>query len=636
MHKILGFTALIFLVIVSGCRDMAVGRGETDYSPVTVETISRGAVLRLDEAFLIDYKINESSLIPDKLIITVTDSSGKVVFERSIEEGVSDELSQDVQPAGAFPEGIYTLRLDFYSDEEIFYTETREFFVSSVAYDINSITSYPPVLYPGGGGLFYADTEDGNSGCWLRWVLDGEVIAEGDSSEGYSSIEIEAPAAEGVYNLSLELFPFSPGRGTSYDFESVIKKEIPLYINKKQKSGVNEFGPDANFSNIFHFRGNLINSAEAADVKSLEYYGNPELSVKNGILGYYLDKASSLNSDQILVPVPDKSFDAFSVMLSLIPYNLPEFGSDEIFFAGSDEGSYSVSINVFPDGSLAAEIVIAGDTYSHRSAGPLLEAGRYSSISLRVDPDEYGVGLIWYIDGVPEQDAGYFLLSPDDLSWKSFSFDREGAVTRIFGGGGFDGLIDEFGIYPGEADPKQYWRAMELEYGKSLIYAEGFDGESEDLTLSDGVYIKDSSLYIGPDSYADFPPVFPGFEELSFRIVVSGGQGDAEAVFYVDSDSSEIVRVPLVVNNASKANKKAEYSDIEFSLIFDVDSIGLGADPLPNKELTAVGDFKSIGYRIINNNDSETLEIKSILITRKRVSITDNEINIPSGKNINS
>jgi hypothetical protein len=69
--------------------------------------------------------------------------------------------------------------------------ETREFFVVSSISQIKSVNSYPPVLYPGGSGLFHADIESFDSNSWLRWTLDGENIAETVKRELKEELDID-------------------------------------------------------------------------------------------------------------------------------------------------------------------------------------------------------------------------------------------------------------------------------------------------------------------------------------------------------------------------------------------------------------------------------------------------------------
>ncbi len=636
MRKSLFFTGFIFLIIISGCSDLTSGQQALNDEPVVIETIARGEILQPGESIPVEYILNETETPPDKLVITVTDQVGNIVFEETFEEDPLPEWIPEIETEQGFTDGLYSLRMDFYTGDELFFSETREFFITAAVRSIVSITSYPPVLYPGGGGLFYADIDGSEEDCWLRWMLDGEKIAEGTVTDGYRSIEIEAPDTEGVYNLSLEVFPFEPPEG-GYAFKSILKKEIPLYINKQQKAGVNEFGPANEFSSLFHFRGSYLDSAGADLDKTdeLSPVGNPELSVKDGLFGYYMTRQTGFKTESLMIPAGNGELQSFSVMMSMIPYDLPgdsfSDNPDEIFYTGFSDGSLEVSAGVFPDGRMKGEIAVGGERFSLYSEAPLLSEDVYSSVSFAVKPDEEKLVLAWYLDGVPESEMSYYPEPGVKASWTDLKLSEKPAESRILGGNGTSGLMDEFGVYRGAIDPEQFRRAMEYEYGKFLMYAEGFDGRTDDLGFSDqNVFTENSRLVIGPGSSVDFPPIFPGYEEVVFMIETSGaGSQHADAVFYIDRETSGII-------NARLDDEIKKSDGISFSLIFTTDAVSL--DGLDNQSIGTglTGDFSGIGFRIVNNDQQQMLELESILIIRKNINVTENKVNIPAGKTIRS
>ena len=251
MRKLLFYTILILLVILTGCSDFSSPNTDPGEQAVEIETLSRGDIIQAGESIDIEYTINESETPVNRLNIVITGPDSEIIEDMEIEEEPLSGWVNPVELDESAKQGLYSIRFDFYSDEEVIFSEIREFFIAPAIGGIRSIASYPPVLYPGGGGLFHAETDAGCDDCWLRWSLDDDVIAEGAGSDGYGSIEIKAPDSEGVYNLSLELFPFAPAESGGYDFGSSIRKEIPLYVNTEQKSGVNEFEDSDGFFSLF-------------------------------------------------------------------------------------------------------------------------------------------------------------------------------------------------------------------------------------------------------------------------------------------------------------------------------------------------------------------------------------------------
>ncbi|MBI9107632.1 MAG: hypothetical protein JEZ04_12870 [Spirochaetales bacterium] len=626
------FIIIIILIILSGCSDPSVGGGSSfEKEPVEITTLARGEILHAADYLEIEYRINDQGVLLNKLVITVTDSENVVINELVIEEEPLTEWVPPIEIDEGLPNGSYRLLLSFYREDELYYSEQREFFISDASYYIRSITSYPPVLYPGGGGLFYADIECPLEHCWLRWSLDGKQIASGMKKDGYQSIMIDAPKNEGVYELNLEVFPFPPEDRAGYDYKSTVIKSIPVYVNTNQKSGVNEFGPKEDFYSLFHFRGNLINSADAglSGPEAFSAIGKPSLSVRNGVFGYSLNNSSGFKSDKLILPVEDGILKSFSLMFSVIPWNLsglqPSSAPGGLFYSGSADGSFYLAVDALPDGQLSAVFAFGGEEYQIYSGLPLIAEDVYSSIGLAVYPEDNRLNLVWYRDGVPVAEENLTAERTSGVpAWQEVETVDIIWETRFAGTGGFEGLVDELGIYyqrltDGIAvDPDQYRRSMELEYGKFLMYAEGFDGEPEGLIVDgQNVKIDGSRMIIAPGSFAAFPPIYPGYEEIIFTVAIAGTSTKAmEVVFYPDGQSGEIVRVDL-------SDETDGVLPVNFSLIFSTETVSVGETEAQDGETGFSGDFGGIVYRLINNDEAVDLEIESVLIIRKNINVSE-------------
>ena len=646
MRKIAFFTIFIILIILSGCNDISPGRSDAGSVPVDISTVVRGEILQPGDEIEIEYTFEETDSEPDRLEIRLSGPDGLILREITVIEQPLIGWVPPIVLEETAAEGMYSAQFDFFIGEDLFYSEQREFFISSSVNAVKSINSYPPFLYPGGRGLFYADTDCSGDGCWLRWTLDGDVIAEGTALEGYGSIEIEAPGVEGVYDLSLEVFPFAPPAEGSYAFESTIKKNVPLYVNTEQKSGVTEFGPSDDFYTLFHFRGSYYNSADAdlSEITALNPVGQPRLAVRNGLFGYYLDAASGFETGRLMVPVEKGRLEPFSFMMSIIPY-APVSGN--LFYSGNSDGSFYISGDALSDGRLNATVYIDGRTWSLSSNEPMLSENVYSSVSLSVRPGEEELGLIWYLNGIPVSEAVYPVPEGGDIPWFNIDSGEGKMNSSLFGSGTLECLVDEVGVYHDRlsdgtgVDPGQYRRAMELEYGKFLMYAEGFDGKADSLNLKgEDILIDGSRLLIAPGASVEFPPIYPGYEEVVFRMELAGlSTGKGRTVFYADSDSSEIVSVEF-------SDETLEGNSVRFSLIFSADSVGVDGTVNQDGETGFEGDFSAVGFKIINHDIEKTLEIESILITRKNINISENNIvnpgvlmnigTLPTGKYIRS
>ncbi|MDC7228368.1 MAG: hypothetical protein PQJ61_16515 [Spirochaetales bacterium] len=622
MRKLLFYTTLALLVALSGCTEFSSsGTGAEDLA-VELETVARGDVVQPGGSIELEYSFLETGEIVNILNIVLTGPDSEVIEEIQIEEEPLPGWAEPIELPEDADEGLYSLRFDFYSDEELFYTEEREFFVSVPMGGIRRIESYPPVLYPGGGGLFNAEIDCSMDKCWLRWSLDDEVISAGAAADGFESIEIVAPDEEGVYELKLEVFPFQPQDEEDYDFESGIIREIPLYVNREQKSGVNEFESAEDFHSLFHFRGNLINSADTGltGVEELIPSGRPVLSVRSGTFGYYLDSFSAFEADSFMLPVSDGVLQSFSLMMSMIPFGLESSGEEsaELFYTESLDGT-SFFAGLFPDGRITAELKTEDGVFEFTSPEPVVFENIYTSTALSVQIEESGLTVTLYVDGILLAESVYYFDNDTALMINSGNEELSG-FTRL--GTEVEMLLDEAGVYYSQKlggaviDPLQFRRAMEMEYGKFLMYAEGFDGDISELIVSSAeTRIENSSLIIPPLSDVEFPFLYPGYEELEFRIVTGGlAEGDAEAVFFVDGFQDDIAEVDF--GSIIESNGL-----VSFSLIFLKDSVNLAGS---GDEAVFAGDFSGVGYRIRNNSPETVIEIKSILVIRKNISVSDN------------
>jgi hypothetical protein len=208
--------------------------------------------------------------------------------------------------------------------------------------------------------------------------------------------------------------------------------------------------------------------------------------------------------------------------------------------------------------------------------------------------------------------------------WQSVDLAGHAFTTRFAGIGGFEGLVDELGVYSLQSDdgaavdPEQYSRSMELEYGKFLMYAEGFDGESDALFLhEESAAINESTLVIKPGGHVDFPPIFPGYEEIVFTLTLADSSTrDFEIVFNPDGQDDEIVRVDLL-------SETEDLQPIIFSLIFSSDTVIVGETEEQDGETGFAGDFGGIVYRLINVDEAFDLEIESVTVIRKSINVSN-------------
>ena len=112
-----------------------------------------------------------------------------------------------------------------------------------------------------------------------------------------------------------------------------------------------------------------------------------------------------------------------------------------------------------------------------------------------------------------------------------------------------------------------------------------------------------------------------------FRIEIDDAySGNGEAVFYVDGEGTLITAVDF-------SSSPAFENMLEFSLIFDQDSISISADGGQMGETGFSDDFSGVGYSIKNNSAEDNLVIESILVVRKHIRSTE-QLSEVSGKQL--
>ena len=144
--------------------------------------------------------------------ITLLSATGESVWDEHLAGPVVNEEFHLQFPD--LPPGQY--RLEIIVLEEGTQVERRVTTIFSVSERprITGIASFPPLITASSPVLLSADLATGEgTDPWLRWTWRGKTIAQGSASSGTASVLWTAPADEGVYTVTLELFPAAPPRG---------------------------------------------------------------------------------------------------------------------------------------------------------------------------------------------------------------------------------------------------------------------------------------------------------------------------------------------------------------------------------------------------------------------------------------
>ncbi len=578
-------------------------------SEASLTTVSPGTIAVAGDQFPLTLKYNAGVVTPKDLKVEILNSAGTVLQSGDIQGIDFTAPLPPVQLPNLTP-GTYTMQLTLYDgNNQIITQSTVEFFFANGPYSLQGIASYPPTISPGGTGVVSATlaVPDG-SNPYLRWTMGGKTLDAGYLQDGLDKIQWTAPSAAGVYSVTVELFPYGPSTGGSFDFTSPISMHTEIYVSDTAPSTANgELGPAADYYCLLHFGGTLQDSGALGGADTVTTVGNPQLAVNGSLFGYQLDGNSGFRTSSFPLPVASGGTLApFSVEMRL---RLDSYQFNRVFFtATQDSGSPVFQIASNDKGLLLASV---GGT--PEASGIALPIGQMETVVLSVIPEGSSLELLWFTNGQ--------LVEADSLSASPRVQSASGG-SEIAGANGFAGLIAEFGVFYRDAsgqaaiDPSVFASAMAEQYGAAFVYAEGFDGMElpSDLQFSAGVSASDlqgGSLALPAGASVTLPEQVVGEDELCFDLSLSLVPAGASGAVVFSANGSDI-------------------DTIDFGGSFDASqpfSIRLSSS---GGELTITqgsasksfqGDLSPIGIRVVNTGAAQ-FDVRSFLVFKDKVRIT--------------
>lgn len=501
----------VSILLLVGCGESGLldlyGGGEA----VVIESILPGSVIAPGDAIPVSAQADETVSDPAYLELRVEDRRGDLLL--SFEEPAADApISVATEE---LPPGYYLLivrALD--ADRNELSASEVPFFVVQQSTLIKGISAYPTAVLPKEGIVFYAELAQVSGDPYLRWSADGRTIGEGPVSQGKQLISWRVPESEGIYPVTAELFPFPPPEGEGFRFTAAERFKIEAFVSADPRTPRGELGPADAFSSLFHFRG-TFDSAGFLELGEPAIEGEPVLAVESGIFGFRFAGGDALRFDRSMIPVASGEIAPFTLHLKGI-FSEP----GRIFTVKRSRGEDFLRLGRTQSG---LTLGLNGQIYAFSLPTELFEAPRYLSLSF--DRTEEGMLLRWFLDGRLRQ--------TDRLPRQPIPGDLANALI----GGGFSGMLDEFGIYTGEdrresiSDPDLFGFAMRERYGRRLLYARGFDDSApqEGVSLGDRPTrpeIERSSLRIPAGEILDISlPALADAEgriELEFLSAVEG------------------------------------------------------------------------------------------------------------------
>jgi len=551
---------LIVLGLVSSCGDQSLFMSlNTPASDLQLTTVADGQVLTDGKGVPLTVSVQDASKAKDlEMEVTLSTPSGTTVWHnRQAVPAVNEQLY--VQPP-SMPPGQYRMDVVIYSAGETAQKKSSNFFVAAPGWRIAGIKSYPPVIASSGKVLLKADLQypDG-ADPWLRWSWKGKVIQKGALSQGLGKILWTVPADEGVYTITLEMFPAAPSADSDYSFSSSIALSTDVYVSTGGQSAGGDLGPADSYLTLLRLQATLDDAGAGAKKlgkTSASSIGSPEIvSTENGF-GYRLANGAGFSLAWMALPVDGGVLGPFTASFGV---SFDSFSaSNNLLVASTSDGSFTFTLSV--DGTThAPQAVIQGTGQSVTIpwSGPGLITGQRYLLSLSIIPQGQTLIALWYVNGD--------LVSSRTVSFAASAVRQDG-TTVIGGPGGFTGVIDEFGVFYRDsqgrpsADPGLYLRAAQRKYGQSLVFASGFEGSylPSSMALEGKATFTPGALTLPPDSALVLPGVNVAKGPVSCTLSLSPDSSRAAVLrLQWQGDSAPAADIPVTAEGGEVKLKAA-------------------------------------------------------------------------------
>ncbi|MFW6289204.1 MAG: hypothetical protein ACOC2Q_05430, partial [Spirochaetota bacterium] len=327
------FTVMAILLVFWSCSENSFLFGpEDELAQVEVHTLSAGELVQsrseIPVSITRDRVYTGDPESADRLLVELLDHEDTVLAEQSY-----GSVDQAVNlPPVSLPEladGLYRLRTSYFDGSTLVATDSTPFFIVSGHYRIVGLTSYPASSYPEADGLLRLSLDvPPASDPYLVWKINDTVVESGHLSETGATIAVLAPAAQGVFPVRVELYPFMPEGVDIASVPAPTDYTAELYVSNSPAPGRTDLVPRDSYFALYHLRGTLRDDGIRSDWFpardfTAEPFGTPRLTVRAGVFGYALDGVSGFRMAGSVWPAHDNELSPISISFRLVPDVLP-------------------------------------------------------------------------------------------------------------------------------------------------------------------------------------------------------------------------------------------------------------------------------------------------------------------------
>jgi len=452
MKRIRGGVFILILALalgLAGCsKESFFGESSVTEPEVKIITLENGTILNpaaeipISLSVSSEYQKKEVSE-PYMLFASILTSEGVEVASVTIE---NVELRTGPLPPLLPPRlegGTYNLVLTLKQGQTIVFQGKTTFFIEEGVFAVEKISMYPLSVPPVSTAIIQAILSvPSGSDPFIRWTIQGKVVQEKTLSEGGEELTWLSPEKGGVYPVRVDLFPRIPKEGETYTFSSEVSLTAQIFVSSSIGLQDTDLKPEEAHFSLFHFLGNLKDSGYRKNkliygTGNLRSIGTTNVMRKEGVFGYALDGYSGFFTAQSLLPVGGNALLPFTLRFRLRPETpvanrtwfefVTKDRAFQLLIGTSDSGTPETRLSMG-----GVEEVMHSDSVLQEGVTALVEFSLYSLENVL-----YGR---WMVNGVTEPLQRFSMEIP--------TVGEEGSTWIGLGkeGGGFIGILDEFGI----------------------------------------------------------------------------------------------------------------------------------------------------------------------------------------------
>jgi hypothetical protein len=412
------------------------------YEPVRVELLSleNGDTLKKNDDVYFKIVVDDTDTSPQTCSITLKNSLGQVMASNTLQSPeintelvLNDLINSNLQ----LPYGEYTLEFSLTSGQEILTKTECIFFYVDEDSRINGVWSYPWLIEPKDKALLIADLKTTDTqNPYIRWSQNDVVIAKGLLHDGFDQILWETPAKEGVYSISVEVFPFAPPKGRDFEFTSKTVMSAELYVSAPAKNPEQEKKKKKLFYSLFEIylrSKEKIGTTNSTLVQT--QLKKPKIVLNSDIIGFRLDGTRGFICDNFIIPIKNNLLQSFNLSVGIMPQG--EQKSKTVFYLYSEAGTFAMRYFFNEKQVPTVTMTIEGVTHTFVSEiGPLTDGTRYV-IDFSLVINDGTLKAVWRLDGKQ--------VSAAENAYSAGRINNSG-VSIIGGANGFTGIIDTLDV----------------------------------------------------------------------------------------------------------------------------------------------------------------------------------------------